>query len=417
MSATQPPDNQPPEPADALGRKGFVGSPLFAIFIIVAVDVFGFTLILPLLPFYAKSEPFLASDFTVGLLAASYALCQLVAGPILGRISDRVGRKKVLIVSQIGTLIGFLILGFANTLWLLFLSRIIDGLTAGNLSIAQAYISDVTAPENRTKAFGLIGIAFGGGFLLGPAISGFLSTYGYHYPAFAAALLSLTSIFCTWKLLPTVPIKLATAVRIGKSRLEGFTRYFVQLEPRRRLMEFFFFTLSFSLIVGGGLALFLGYRFGYDAQETGYLYAFSGLIGGVIQGGLIGRLAKRLGEEKLATIGFVSMAGGYLLLGVSNSLPMLLLVVVISSFGSAVTRPSLTTLITKSVGPDEQGEALGVSQSLASIAQTIGPVVAGWLIGHNLLFVWAATAAAAALAGASFGFSRRKNRDVPQVAQ
>src|SRR5713226_1770672 len=167
-------------------------SPLVPIFLIVCVDVLGLTLMLPLLPFYA--EHLGASPTAVGLLVSTYAVCQLVAGPMLGRMSDRVGRRPLLLVSQIGTLIGFLILAFANSLWLVFLSRVIDGLTAGNLSLAQAYISDVTKPEERAKSFALIGIAFGLGFLVGPGISGFLSTFNPKYPIFAAAGLSLTSI-------------------------------------------------------------------------------------------------------------------------------------------------------------------------------------------------------------------------------
>src|SRR6202171_638114 len=175
-------------------------SPLLPIFLIVSVDVLGLTIILPLLPFYAERMG--ATPAVVGLLVASYALCQLIAGPILGRMSDTMGRRPLLIVSQVGTLIGFLILAWANSLWLVFVSRIIDGLTAGNLSLAQAYISDVTRPEERARSFGIIGIAFEIGFLIGPAISGFLSQFSYQYPIFAAAALSATSILATYFLLP-----------------------------------------------------------------------------------------------------------------------------------------------------------------------------------------------------------------------
>ena len=163
-------------------------SPLLPIFLIVVVDVLGLTSMLPLLPFYA--EHFGASPVVVGLLISSYALCQLVAGPILGQISDRVGRKPVLTVSQLGTFAGFLVLAWAPSLWVVFLARIIDGLTAGNLSIAQAYIADVTAPKDRAKSFALIGIAFGIGFLIGPGASGYLTHhYGYRVPIFCAAAL------------------------------------------------------------------------------------------------------------------------------------------------------------------------------------------------------------------------------------
>src|SRR5258708_1316496 len=163
-------------------------SPLLPIFLIVSVDVLGLTLFLPLLPFYA--ERLGANPTVVGLLGPTYAVCQLVGGPMLGRLSDHVGRRPLLLVSQAGTLIGFLILAFANSLWLVFLSRVIDGLTAGNLSLAQAYISDVTKPEERAKSFGLIGIAFGMGFLVRPRVSGDLATFSFQSPVFARACLS-----------------------------------------------------------------------------------------------------------------------------------------------------------------------------------------------------------------------------------
>src|ERR1700682_361587 len=179
-------------------------SPLLPIFLIVMVDILGLTIMLPLLPFYA--EQFGASPAVVGLLVSSYAFCQLIAGPVLGQISDRVGRKPVLTVSQVGTFIGFLVLAWAPNLFFVFLARIIDGLTAGNLSIAQAYIADVTAPRERARAFAVIGIAFGIGFLVGPGISGYLSAhYGYHLPLLCAAALSLLSILGTVFLLPAVP--------------------------------------------------------------------------------------------------------------------------------------------------------------------------------------------------------------------
>src|ERR1044071_2407094 len=159
-------------------------SPLLSIFLIVLVDVLGLTIILPLLPFYAESMG--ATPRVVGFLVSAYAICQLIAGPPLGHLSDRIGRRPVLLVSQMGTCAGFLILASAQSLWVVFLARIIDGLTAGNLTVAQAYIADVTDPSNPTKSFGIIGIAFGLGFLVGPGISGLLVRFGNRYPIFAA---------------------------------------------------------------------------------------------------------------------------------------------------------------------------------------------------------------------------------------
>lgn len=413
-------------------------SPLLPIFLTVFVDVLGLTLMLPLLPFY--TEHFGGSPTTVGLLIASYAFCQLISGPVLGRISDRVGRKPVLLVSQAGTCAAFLIIGLSNGLVMLFIGRMIDGLTAGNLSIAQAYISDVTRPENRTRAFALIGIAFGSGFLIGPAISGLMAhRFGFASPAFAAAGLSLLSIILTATLLPRNPIRppddavpAASALAAGGAasvtgaqapiespvaatppggrsapppgagRSLAFGKFLSRPGPRRRLLEFFAFTLSFSTLVAG-LALFLERRFHFNVENTGWIYAFSGLIGGFVQGGIIGRLVKRLGDARLALIGFVTMAIGYCFLGLAYRIPVLLLLVAISGFGVAVTRPTLTTLLTKSVSREEQGAALGVSQSLSSIGQIVGAFVATTLIQNGWLGAYGLAAGGIALVGVVLG--------------
>jgi MFS family permease len=376
-------------------------SPLLPIALTVFVDVLGLTLMLPLLPFYA--EHFNATPVVVGTLIASYAVCQLISGPMLGRASDRLGRKPVLLVSQMGTFFSLLVIGSASVLaidpalalGLLFAGRIIDGLTAGNLTIAQAYISDVTKPEDRTKSFAIIGIAFGSGFLVGPAISGFLAhRYGFGAPAFGAAALSFTSIIFTATLLPSIkPVNLP----VRRGLVATLTRFLSLPAPRRRLLEFFAFTLSFSSLIGG-LAMFLERRFHYNVEKTGWVYAYSGLIGGLSQGA-IGRLAKKLGEARLSMIGFATMAIGYLFLGFAYQLPVLLAMVTVAGFGVAVTRPALTTLITKSVGPDEQGAALGASQSLTSIAQILAAPAVGFLIQKDQLVLYGLTAGSFALIG------------------
>lgn len=369
-------------------------SPITPIFITVFVDVLGLTLMLPLLPFYALH--FGATTTIAGILLGTYSLCQLVSGPILGRISDRVGRKPTLLVSQAGTCAGFLIIASAGSLWMLFVGRIIDGLTAGNLAIAQAYITDVTKPEQRTKAFALIGVAFGMGFLLGPAISGVLADhYGFAAPAYAAAALSLLSIVMTATLLPN--IKPAVA---GPSRTASMSLLFGRPAPRKVLTEFFFFTLSFAMLTGG-LPFFLHARFDFGAKETGYVYAFSGLIGAFVQGGAIGRIVKALGEERLSLYGFGAMIVGYGLLGFATQLWMLLVLVGIGSLGISVVRPSLTTLLTKSVERTDQGAALGVSQSVSSFSQMTGPPLATLLIGHGALLPYGFVMGVLALFGAA----------------
>lgn len=380
-------------------------SPLLPIFLTVFVDVLGLTFMFPLLPFYAKHLH--ATPFVVGTLIGSYAVCQLISGPVLGRASDRLGRKPVLLVSQMGTFASLLVIGFSSSLWMLFVGRIIDGLTAGNLSIAQAYISDVTKPEDRTKSFALIGIAFGAGFLIGPAASGFLAhRYGFAAPAFAAAALSFTSIMFTWALLPNIKPQQAP---VRRGVIETFSRFFSRPAPRRRLLEFFAFALSFSSLISG-LAMFLDRRFHFDVSKTGWVYAYSGLVGGLAQGA-IGRLARRLGESRLSVLGFVTMAIGYCFLGLAYDLPLLVALVTIGAFGMAVTRPSLTTLITKSVGRDEQGAALGASQSLSSIAQIIAAPTAGLLIQRGQLWAYGLTAGGFALIGVILAIQPEAARD------
>ncbi len=389
-------------------------SPLLPIFLIVVVDVLGLTIMLPLLPFYA--EHFGASPSVVGLLVSTYALCQLVAGPVLGQISDHAGRKPVLTVSQIGTFIGFLVLAWAPNLFFVFLARILDGLTAGNLSIAQAYIADVTAPKERARAFAVIGIAFGIGFLIGPGASGYLTKhYGYHVPILCAAALSLLSILGTTFLLPAVPphpegLKPATAqqeidapVAPGGKRLKvldwgTYLQYFRRPILGGLLAEFFLFTFAFATFTAG-FALFAERRFTWHGapfgpKEVGYVFMYSGFLGIIVQGAMRqGTLVKRVGEVRLVTIGFLAAAAGYVLLGFSFGLTLLLVAATFSSFGTGVLRPALTSLITQQVSRAEQGVVLGLNQSLLSIAQIVGPAIAGALIDRGYLTMWALWAA------------------------
>jgi len=366
-------------------------SPLLSIFLIVLVDVLGLTIILPLLPFYAESMG--ATPRVVGLLVSAYAICQLIAGPPLGHLSDRIGRRPVLLVSQMGTCAGFLILAYAQSLWLVFLARIIDGLTAGNLTVAQAYIADVSEAENRTKAFGMIGIAFGLGFLVGPGISGFLAQYNSTYPIFAAAGLSFTSILCTYFLLPSVIPHAHPELEQGISRWTSLRESFKDKNLGPMLWQFFAFIFAFSTFFSG-FALFAERRFLHNGEpfgtkEVGYVFAFSGLIGVLIQGGGMGRLVKAFGESRLVKMGFATMAIGFVLLAGVHAIPYLLIAIALLTFGSAILRPSLTTLITTHTPRHRQGMVIGIMQSLMSIAQIVAPVIAGILIQTQFLSTWA----------------------------
>jgi MFS transporter, DHA1 family, tetracycline resistance protein len=374
-------------------------SPLLPIFLIVSVDVLGLTIILPLLPFYA--EHFGASAATVGLLVSLYAFCQLIAGPILGRLSDHMGRRPLLLVSQLGTFIGFLILAYAPSLWVVFLSRAIDGITAGNLSLAQAYISDVTEPENRAKSFALIGIAFGMGFLIGPGLSGFLSKFGYQYPIFVAAGLSATSILATYFLLPSVTPAMADGATPRKFTIldwGNYVRYFREPGLAPLLWQFFAFAFAFSMFMSG-FPLFAQRRYAWHGQpfgpeQVGYVYAFLGLLGVILQGGLMGRLVKAFGESNLARTGFFCGLIGLAALGFTHSVPWLLVAAAIASSGTGIIRPTVTSMITQKAGRSEQGVILGLTQSLNSVSAIAAPALAGFLIDHSLLTTWAAVGGA-----------------------
>ena len=379
-------------------------SPLLPVFLIVLVDVFGMTLVIPLLAIYA--ETFHATALQATLLVSVYAGCQLVAGPLIGHASDRVGRQPMLILSQIGTFVGFIILGRATALWMIYLSRVIDGATAGNLSLAQAYIADNTTPENRARSFALIGIAFGLGFFIGPSLTGYLSAqYGLRTPIYLAAAMSATSIVCTATLLGggRRPMN-AGGDRWAAFKPATYAQYFARPALRGRLLQFLFFMLSFSMFISG-FALFAERRFTWQGhpfgpREIGYVFGFVGFLGIILQGGFIGRLVKRFGEAPLVVAGFLSLVIGYFTLGVVNSIALLLVGSAIGGFGNGVLRPALTSLITQHAGRHEQGVVLGITQSMMSMASIVAPVVAGLLISHQRLTTWAWLAGALAAVGA-----------------
>lgn len=402
-------------------------SPLGPIFLIVLVDVLSLTIMIPLLPFY--SQAFGASAVEVGLLFAVFSACQLVSGPILGNLSDRYGRRPLLLLSQAGMLASLLTLAFASSLWMLFLGRIISGFTAGNLTIAQAYITDHTRPDQRTRAFGVIGIAFGIGFAIGPAISGVLAqppenathqqiVDAMARPLFLAAALSALSILTTATLLrheKPPGAEQDSRRRLGILEWRGYLEYFQRPKLRSLLLQFFLFSIAFSVFITG-FALYAEDRFHYGPKQVGYVYAYAGVLGIVIQGGLLRHLSKRYGDAALVIVGFTASAIGYIVLGVVGSLATLLIAITITSLGHGFLRPALTARVTHVVDRHEQGLVLGLTQSLNSLAAVFAPPLGNLLIEHHQLFWWATTAAIVsflALLGALAG--RRDDAPVPDA--
>src|SRR5690242_8120555 len=359
-------------------------SPLIVIFTTVFIDLVGFGIVIPVLPFYAEGTGFNATPRMVGLLFASYSIMQLIFSPVLGRLSDRYGRRPVLLLSIIGTGIGFMILGLATTIVMLFIGRILDGITGGNISTAQAYIADITTEENRAKGMGLIGAAFGLGFIFGPAIGGILSRWGIHVPFYFAATLCFANALLLYFTLPeTVTADHPAKHRAGGRSWKQVGRALKQPKLAFVLVIYFLFIVAFSIMTTS-FSLYTMFRFGYDAQHTGYLFAYVGLIAVIIQGGLIGRLVKRFGELPLVMVGAfcfaISLFAVPFVGPAAGGLAGLLIGGGVFSAGNSLATPALTSLASKSVGPAEQGTVLGVMQSVASLARAVGPSLAAVLI-------------------------------------
>lgn len=359
-------------------------SPLVPIFLTIFVDILALTMMLPLLPYYAKH--FGADDVVAAALTTVFAVCQLVSGPILGRASDRRGRKPVLLFSQVFTCVALLVLAGAQSLTMVFASRVIAGLTAGNLTVAQAYISDVTKPEERTKSFGLLGISFGVGFVIGPAMSGALAkAYGYATPALVAAALSALSIVTTLALLPRNPPRpTLEGAPPPRQAVRGNPLVVYLKDPATRpvLLAFGGFLFSFATLLGG-LALFLRARFGFDVQQTSFVYGWSGVVGALVQPAL-GPLSRRFGEAALVRAGLLLDLLGFAALGFVEPGVTLYASVTVTSVGSAFIRPAATTLLTQAVPQTEQGAVLGASQLVMSLSQILGPLIAGALVEKAL---------------------------------
>lgn len=386
-------------------------SPLLPIFLVVLVDVLGFTIVYPLLPFYA--EKFGATPLIATTLVSVYALCSLLSTPVIGRLSDQFGRRRLLLLSQAGTFIGFLVLGFSQALWMLFLGRVLDGVTAGNLSIAQAYISDHTEPQNRTKAFGIIGIAFGIGFTFGPGMAGILSKYGEHVPFLVAAGLSVGSMVCSYTLLePGVPAKAAAEAggpagqRPGLFDIGTYLEFFGRPGLGSLYLQFFLFCFSFTAFMSG-FALFAERRFAWTAREVGYMFMYSGFLGVILQGGILGRLVKKMGEAKLALAGFIAAVAAYATLGFSQTVAMLIVAATIAAFGNGVLRPVITSELSQRIGRHEQGVAIGITGSLNSLAMIVAPPIGGALINQHWLFAWTLVPGAAAVLGLTIALATR----------
>jgi multidrug resistance protein len=355
-------------------------SPLASILSIVFIDLIGFGMIIPILPLYAQR--FQATEWQIGLLLASYSLMQFLASPLLGWLSDRYGRKPVLLCSLAGSALGYLLMANAISLAILFAARILSGISGASVGTASAYIADITPPENRSKRIGLIGAAFGVGFILGPAIGGILSHFSVVAPFWFAAILSILNAIVMWILLPEPerhavrqqgPVSLRdTFEQAGSWRLGAITlTYFIGIAG------FAIVTVIYAQVSNR--------RFSLNQSQISYIFVMMGLIGALIQGGAIGRLAKRFGDVNLAIAGFAVMAISMMAMPLAHSLLLFLLFSAGLAMGNSLSQPTMSAIASKGASPALQGRVLGIVQSAGSLGRVFGPVIAGILLTHDHL--------------------------------
>lgn len=358
----------------------FKNKAFLTIFLIMVTEVLGFSLILPFLPVYALELG--ASPLVISLIFSSFSLFQFFSAPILGKLSDLYGRKPLLLLSQFSTFISFVLLGFSNTILLIFISRLIDGLFGSNFTIAQAYLSDISTRENRSKAFGLSGAAFGIGFLVGPAFGGILAQINPNIPAFIAAFISLITIFITHKFLKeTITHKTNTKVikNIKFLDLNSYKRFFKEPKTKNLLYTLFFFLLTHITFVSN-FAVYTNKKLGLGTLEIGLLLTYVGLISVILRGFLLSKLIDKFGELKLLYAGFVFICIGLFGLFILNTYTMLFFFITFFSTGSGLIRPILFGFTSRNVSEKNQGELLGVTGSLGSIAQIVGPLLGGYIL-------------------------------------
>ncbi len=354
-------------------------SPLATILLVVFVDLIGFGMIIPILPLYAKS--FQAEEWQIGLLLGCYSFMQFLASPVLGYISDRVGRKPVLLVSLVGSAIGYAVMANAHSLTMLFIARIIAGICGASVGTAAAYIADITPPENRSRRMGLIGAAFGVGFILGPAIGGILSHFSTAGPFWFGAGLAFLNAIAVLLFLPEPEkhVKRSeAAVPVGPDATDRTGSDGIPI-----LVVTYFVAIAGFAIVTMIYPQVLDRRFNLSPTQISLVFVFLGLVGAFIQGGAIGRLAKRFGDYKLAAIGLLVMAISMLLMPLAQNMGLFLLFTFGLAVGNSLAQPTLMAMASRLAAATAQGRVIGTVQSAGSLGRVVGPAAGGFMLGRD----------------------------------
>ena len=354
-------------------------SPLATILLVVFVDLIGFGMIIPILPLYAKS--FQAAEWQIGLLLACYSFMQFLASPVLGYISDRIGRKPVLLVSLIGSAIGYAVMASAASLTMLFIARIIAGICGASVGTAAAYIADITPPENRSRRMGLIGAAFGVGFVLGPAIGGILSQFWTKGPFWFGAGLAFLNAIAVLLILPEPEkhVKRSeTAIPAGTDVVDQTGRGGIPI-----LVVTYFVAIAGFAIVTMIYPQVLDRRFSLTPAQISLVFVFLGLVGAFIQGGAIGRMARRFGDYKLAAAGLLLMAISMVIMPFARNMPLFLLFTFGLAAGNSLAQPTLMAMASRLTASTAQGRVIGTVQSAGSLGRVVGPSAGGFMLGWD----------------------------------
>jgi DHA1 family tetracycline resistance protein-like MFS transporter len=353
-------------------------SALGILFVIVFVDLLGFGMVIPVMALYA--ERLGASDASVGWLSTVYSLMQIVFSPIWGRLSDRVGRRPVLLASIAATAAAFAMYGAAGSFVGLLLARAFAGAATANIAIARAFVADVTPPEGRARGMGIIGAAFGLGFVLGPALGGFLSSYSLSLPPFIAAGLAAANGIAAYFVLPE-PEERAAREEARRSRFAAFLAEMRRPGIRRLTWIYGLTVLAFSAMEAT-YALLVSKRYGFDLVHVNYLFAYIGVLVVIVQGGLIGRLTRRFGEKRLLVAGLLLQACGLATLPFVHAQGGVLLATAPLAVGSGLAQPSLSSLLSRLARADDQGGTLGIGESAAALGRVVGPVSGTWTFAN-----------------------------------
>lgn len=363
---------------------------LSIIFVTIFIDLMGFGILIPILPTFASKELGI-SDFGIGAIVAVFSLMQFFFNPMLGKLSDKIGRRPVILVTQLMTAVSYLIFAFSNSFALLFFSRMLAGLGGSNIGVAQAYIADITTHEERAKGMGMIGAAFGLGFVFGPIIGALLAKYGYHVAGLASACFTLSAFtFAFFRL----PESLKEKKKEGKIQIKIFDFPFakqVLSNPSLGFLIVLLFFIIFSIANIYGTFAILGYKFyHFSDQQNGMLFGITGLVGAIVQAGFIRTLSKKMSDKNIVLIGIFFMMIGLGLLPYGGNFGGVAIVISIMAVGSGILQPIIPSMISKHAPENQQGATLGFSQSVSAFARVLGPLWGGFaynFLGYQFPFL------------------------------